>query len=127
MLPKFMDRFHKNDKLYPTTVSGLLSCLCTAYMLWELDQLFIKRHHTKDLKWTKFGSGPIQTGLEAFLGFLGKTKIKYYPKLTVVMLRVCYQQGLPHLVLGRDGVTNISFSSMHVVWTRSALYKRTSP
>ena len=41
-------------------------------MLWELDQLFLK----KDFKLPKWCLGPIQTHLEAFLGFLGKTKMK---------------------------------------------------
>ena len=54
-----------------------------AYKRWTQDQLFIKRHHHKDLKLTKLG--PIQTCLEAFLGFLGKTKMKAYKKLTVVL------------------------------------------
>ena len=46
--------------------------------------LLFKHHHT-DLKWTILCLGPIQTRLEAFLGFLGKTKMKAYTKLTVVM------------------------------------------
>ena len=61
---------------------GLPLHLLPAYMLWDLHQLCIKRHHYKDLKWTKFCLGPIHTCLEAFLGFLGKTKIKAYTKLT---------------------------------------------
>ena len=38
--------------------------------------------------------------------------------------RVSYQRGLPRLVLplGRDGVTITSFSSIHLVRTRPALY-----
>ena len=43
--------------------------------------------------------------------------------------RVCYQRGLPPLFLhlGRDGVTITSFSSIHVVRTRPALFKKTPP
>ena len=55
---------------------------------WTQDQLSIGRHPRKDLKWTELGLGPIQTRLEGFLGFLVKTKMKVYTKLTVVM---CYQ------------------------------------
>ena len=55
------------------------------YILWELYQLFIKRHHHKDLKGAKLCLGLIQTRLKAFVGFLGKSKIKAYTKLTVVM------------------------------------------
>ena len=36
---------------------------------------------------TELGLGPIQTFLEAFLGFLVKTKMKAYTKLTVVIGR----------------------------------------
>ena len=38
----------------------------------------------KDLKWA-YSLGPIQTRLEAFLGFLVKTKMKAYTKLTDLM------------------------------------------
>ena len=48
----------------------------------------MRRQPHKDLKLTKLCLGPIQTGFEAFLGFLGKTKMKAYTKLTVV---VCCQ------------------------------------
>ena len=37
------------------------------------------------MKWTELYLGPIQRRLEAFLGFLVKTKMKAYKKLTVVM------------------------------------------
>ena len=36
----------------------------------ELVQLFIRRHHRQDFKLTKLCLCPIQTCLEAFLGFL---------------------------------------------------------
>ena len=52
---------------------------------WTQDQLSIGRHPHKDLKWTELWLGPIQTHVEAFLGFLVKTKMKAYKKLTVVM------------------------------------------
>ena len=39
---------------------GLPLHIFTAYMLLELDGLFIKRHHHKDLKLTKLWLGPIQ-------------------------------------------------------------------
>ena len=38
---------------------GLQLHLFPAYTWCELDQLFIKRHHHKDLKWTKLYLGPI--------------------------------------------------------------------
>jgi hypothetical protein len=44
-----------------------------------------KKTPHEDLKCTKLCLGPIQTCSEAFLGFLGKTEMKAYPKLTVVM------------------------------------------
>ena len=47
-----------------------------AYKGLTQDQLSIRQHPHKDLKWTKLCLGPIQTCLEAFLGFLGKTKKK---------------------------------------------------
>ena len=53
------------------------------------DRLSIRRQHHKDLKWVS-SLGPIQTRLEAVLGFLVKTKMKAYTKLTVVM---CCQIG----------------------------------
>ena len=56
-----------------------------AYKGWTPAQLCIRRHPHKDLKWTKLCLGPIQTCLEAFLGFLAKTKMKAFTKLTVVM------------------------------------------
>ena len=56
-----------------------------AYKGWTQDQLSIRRHPYNDLKWTKLGLGPIQTRLEAIVGFLVKTKIKAHTKLTVVM------------------------------------------
>ena len=58
---------------------GLPLHIFPAYMWWELEQLFIKRHTIKI--WNEL-KGPIQTRLEALLGFLGKTKIKAYKKLT---------------------------------------------
>ena len=45
----------------------------------------IRRHSHEDLKCTELNLGPIQTRSDAFLGFLGKTKMKAYTKLTVVM------------------------------------------
>ena len=56
-----------------------------AYKGWTWDRLSIKRHPHKDLKWTKLSLGTIQTRLEAFLGFLVKTRMKAYTKLTDVM------------------------------------------
>ena len=47
-----------------------------AYKGWTQDQLSIGRHPHEDLKCTKLCLGPIQTRSEAFLGFLGKTKMK---------------------------------------------------
>ena len=55
------------------------------YKGWTRDQLFIGRHQHKDLKWTKLCQAPIQTHLKAFLGFLVKTKMKAYKKLTVAI------------------------------------------
>ena len=55
-----------------------------AYKGWTQDRLFIRRQPHKDLKWA-WSLCPIQTRLEAFLGFLVKTKMKAYTKLTVVM------------------------------------------
>ena len=52
---------------------------------WTQDQLSIRRHPYEDFKCTKLCFGPIQTRSEAFLGFLGKTKMKGYTKLTVVL------------------------------------------
>ena len=52
---------------------------------WTQDQLSIGRHPHKYLKLTELCLGPIQTRLEASLGFLVKTKMKAYTKLTVVM------------------------------------------
>ena len=49
-----------------------------AYMGWTRDQLYIGRHPHKDLKGTELCLGPIQRRLEAFLGFLVKTKMKAY-------------------------------------------------
>ena len=43
------------------------------------------RHPHKDLKLTKLCLGLIQKRLETFFGFLVKTKMKAYTKLTVVM------------------------------------------
>ena len=74
-----------SSSFYLLVQIGLPLYIFPAYMWWELDQLFINRHHYKDLKWTKLCLGPIKTCLEAFLGFLDKTKIKAYTKLTVVM------------------------------------------
>ena len=51
---------------------------------WTRDRLCIRRQPHKNLKWA-YGLGPIQTCLEAFLGFLVQTKMKAYTKLTVVM------------------------------------------
>ena len=59
--------------------------LFPAYKGWTQDQLCIGRHPHKDLKLTKLGLGPIQISLEAFFSFLAKTKMKAYPKLTVVL------------------------------------------
>ena len=59
--------------------------LFPAYKGWTQDQLSIRRHPNEDLKYTKLCLGPIQTRSEAFLGFLGKTKMKAYRKLTIVM------------------------------------------
>ena len=73
------------SSFYLLVEMGLPLHLFPAYILWKLDQLFVKRHHHKDLKWTKLFLGPIQTCLEAFLGFLSKNKMKAYTKLTVVM------------------------------------------
>ena len=56
-----------------------------AYTWWTQDQLSIRRHPHEDLKSTKLCWGPIQTRSAAFLGFLGKTKMKAYTQLTVVM------------------------------------------
>ena len=55
-----------------------------AYKRWTQDQLSLRRHPHEDLKCTKLCLAPIQTSSEAFLGFLGKTKMKAYTKLTVV-------------------------------------------
>ena len=59
-----------------------------AYKGWTRDQLCIRRQPHKYLKWTKLCLGPNQTCLEAFLGFLAKTKMKAYTNLTV---EVCSQ------------------------------------
>ena len=59
--------------------------LFTAYEGWTQDQLCKRRQPHKDLKLTKLCLGPIQTCLEAYLGFLAKTKMKAYTKLTFVM------------------------------------------
>ena len=59
--------------------------LFPAYTGWTQDHLSIGRHPNKDLKWIELCLGPIQRRLEAFLGFLVKTQIKAYKKLTVVM------------------------------------------
>ena len=59
-----------------------------AYKGWTRDQLCIRQHPYNYLKWTKLCLGPNQTRLEAFLGFLAKTKMKAYTNLTVV---VCCQ------------------------------------
>ena len=56
-----------------------------AYTEWTQDHLSIGRHPHKDLKLTELCLGPIQRRLEAFLGFLVKTKMKAYKKLTIVM------------------------------------------
>ena len=55
---------------------GYHNNLFPAYMGWTQDQLLIGRHPHKDLKWTELCLGPIQTRLEAFLGFLVKPKWK---------------------------------------------------
>ena len=52
--------------------------LFPAYTGATRDQLSIGRHPHKDLKWTELCLGPIQRRLEAFLGFLVKTKMKAY-------------------------------------------------
>ena len=65
----------------PTPSSFYPLHLFPAYMRGELDQLFIKRNPHKDLKWTKSRFGPIQTCLEAFLGFLVETNKKAYTKM----------------------------------------------
>ena len=64
---------------------GLQLQIFPAYKGWTQNQLSIRRHPHKDLKWTKIFLGPIQTDLEAFLGFLGQTKMTAYIKRTVVM------------------------------------------
>ena len=38
---------------------GITLYFFSAYRYWELDQLFIRRHLNKDLKWTKLCFGPI--------------------------------------------------------------------
>ena len=38
---------------------GITPYVIPAYRCWELDQLFIRWHPNKDLKWTKLGFGPI--------------------------------------------------------------------
>ena len=48
-------------------------------MGWTQDQLRIRRHPHK------LCLGPAQTRLEAFLGFLAKTRLKAYTKLIFVM------------------------------------------
>ena len=58
--------------------------LFPSYKRWTQDQLSMGRHPHKDLKWNELGLGPIQACLKAFLGFLVKTKMKAYTKLTVV-------------------------------------------
>ena len=77
---------------------GLPLHIFPAYIWWELDQLFLKRHNHKYLKLRKLFLGPIQTRLIAFLGLLGKTKVKAYTNLTIVMC--CQKSGslLRHLV-----------------------------
>ena len=45
-------------------------------------RVIYKKTQHKDLKFTYLCLGPIQTQLEAFLGFLSKTKMKAYAKLT---------------------------------------------
>ena len=56
-----------------------------AYMLWQPDQIITKRRHNKNLKWTRLCLGLIKTCLEAFLCFLGKTKMKAFTKLTIFL------------------------------------------
>ena len=53
------------SSFYLLVEMGLPLHLFLEYILWELDQLFIKRHHHTDLKWTKLYLGPIQIRLAA--------------------------------------------------------------
>ena len=66
----------------------IITIFFPAYKGWTRDQLCIRRHPHEYLKWTKLCLGPNQTRLEAFLGFLAKTKMKSYTNQTVV---VCCQ------------------------------------
>ena len=68
--------------------------LFPAFKGWTQDQLSIGRHPLKDLKWTELCLGPIQTRLEVFLGFLVKTKMKAYKKLTVTCCQIVARKSL---------------------------------
>ena len=92
-----------------------------AYKGWTQDQLSIRRHPHKDLKLTKLCVGPIQTRLEAFLGFLGKTKMKAYTKLTVVM---CCQIVARKSVAPSSGDFWWRPAPRNGLWTRSGILKK---
>ena len=79
-----------------------------AYKGWTQVQLSIRRHPYEDLKCTKLCLDPNQTCSEAFLGFLGKIKMKAYTKLTVV---ICCQ------IVARKSVAPSSSN----FWRRPAL------
>ena len=61
-----------------------LQSLSSIHLLRTGPALYRNKPH-KDLKKTKLCIGPILTRLEAFLGFLVKTKMKAYTKLTIAM------------------------------------------
>ena len=42
-----------------SAINGATPSSFPAYRCWKLDQLFIRRHPNKDLKWTKLCFGPI--------------------------------------------------------------------
>ena len=53
--------------------------------IWLLDQQSIKSHNNRFFKRTTLGLDPIQTCLGTFSGFPGRTIMKAYTKLIVVM------------------------------------------
>ena len=69
---------------------GLPLHLFPAYMLFELDQLFLQRHHHKDFKWTKLCLGPIQ--FRGIFGLPGKTKKKAYKTDCCNVLSDCWYE-----------------------------------
>ena len=92
-----------------------------AYTGWAQDQLSIGRRPHKDLKLTELSLGPIQTRLEAFLGFLIKNESLHKTNCCNV-LSDCCQEVCSAIQRRFPAATGAEVR----LWTRSGILKKTS-